>query len=839
MMNKLLNELRELTLNKEYLKVKQALENADKYIKGKLFEEYLAKLFEGNGFIATIKGGAFDGGADILLSYPNDPNKIVWIVQAKNYKNPLNNSEVITELRKFEEKASIEYGCRQFMIISLNGYIESIRLFNKSKMTLENFQFLKVLIDNYSEEKDRDILLPDLKPHNRYTYKEVKTVLANNKRVAVSNATGTGKSFIILQLLFDYLAEESIVIAPSNEIITQLKSIAPWCVKRCKFYTYSKIAAMERSNKLKDIKTDLILLDELHRAGADTWGKAVKRIIENNEEAIVVGFSATPIRFLDNNRDMIEELLEGNCATPLTLSEAIVRKILPNPTYVSAIYNLDKEIKKRINQIEEQIITKEDKTQYLKELDQYKKVWQKENKIEDIIKKHLTYESNIKYIVFCENNTHLDKMLPLVEQWFKKAFPSCKIVKTFKITSESRNVKSDIREFQECNEDDEIKLLFSISKLNEGIHIKDISGIMMLRNTKSPVVYYQQLGRCLTTENVDSNPIIFDFVDNIDNLELINFRHDLVESEKRNNEYRRELGLCEERINFALYEEHDDVISKFRNIEKKITYNWYDNFNNLVKFYEVNGHIEVPNDKVNKRLYKWCILQRSLYNKQVLNEEFVQCLEAIEFKWDLRIEKWKENLKLYHSIVERECHSSNCYYEIISKEYYIPIYEFDGLSLDDEKIVNWFSRQINLYKKGAMDDNKKQIFTSEFRSIDKYVENYWLKSIWKIKEFYKYMSEEYNIDCNKFKIAPEKYGLKKSICSYFNCKSIIESTIDKNLPKAVGRSVVNATEREKMKSIVSFIETKKYSFEMEQFIDEFNDIYYIEMEEKLNSILVY
>ena len=134
-------------------------------------------LFQGNGFIATIKGGAFDGGADILLSYPDNPNKIVWIVQAKNYINPLNNSDIIAELKKFEEKASEEYKCRQFMIISLNGYIESIRIFNKTNMSLENFKFVQVLIDNYSEEQNRDIVLPDLKPHNRYTYKEVKAIL--------------------------------------------------------------------------------------------------------------------------------------------------------------------------------------------------------------------------------------------------------------------------------------------------------------------------------------------------------------------------------------------------------------------------------------------------------------------------------------------------------------------------------------------------------------------------------------------------------------------------------------------------------------------------------------
>ena len=206
----------------------------------------------------------------------------------------------------------------------------------------------------------------------------------------------------------------------------------------------------------KGYKYDLILLDELHRAGAETWGKAVKKIIETNKEAAIIGFSATPIRFLDNNRDMVEELLEGNCATPLSLSDAIVRKVLPNPVYVSAIYNLDKEIKKRMDQMEEQILTKEDKKRYMKELEDYKKIWQKENNISDIIRKHLTYGANIKFIVFCENNVHLTKMIPMVKEWFKKAFPTCNKIKSYIITSQSNNINREINDFQQDNNKDEI-----------------------------------------------------------------------------------------------------------------------------------------------------------------------------------------------------------------------------------------------------------------------------------------------------------------------------------------------------------------------------------------------
>lgn len=48
---------------------------------------------------------------------------------------------------------------------------------------------------------------------------------------------------------------------------------------------------------------------------------------------------------------MAEELFEGNIASEMTLGEAIVREILPEPKYVIAMYSYKKELeqlKKRI-----------------------------------------------------------------------------------------------------------------------------------------------------------------------------------------------------------------------------------------------------------------------------------------------------------------------------------------------------------------------------------------------------------------------------------------------------------------------------------------------------------
>ncbi len=43
-----------------------------------------------------------------------------------------------------------------------------------------------------------------------------------------------------------------------------------------------------------------------------------------------------------------------------------------------------------------------------------------------------------------------------------------------------------------------LKLLFCIDLLNEGVHVGDISGVILLRPTASPTLCLQQIGRSLS-----------------------------------------------------------------------------------------------------------------------------------------------------------------------------------------------------------------------------------------------------------------------------------------------------------------------------------------------------
>ena len=66
--------------------------------------------------------------------------------------------------------------------------------------------------------------------------------------------------------------------------------------------------------------------------------KGVNRValLKLCSDAKLLGLTATNIRYLDNNRDMSEELFDGHIASDMTLGEAVVRGILPAPNYVTA-----------------------------------------------------------------------------------------------------------------------------------------------------------------------------------------------------------------------------------------------------------------------------------------------------------------------------------------------------------------------------------------------------------------------------------------------------------------------------------------------------------------------
>lgn len=173
------------------------------------------------------------------------------------------------------------------------------------------------------------------------------------------------------------------------------------------FFTYAKLMLMTDA-ELGEIKPDYIILDEFHRCGAEMWGKGVKNLLDKYPNASVLGLSATAIRYLDNRRDMSDELFDGNIASEMTLGEAIVRGILNSPEYVVALYSYQKDFEKyeyRVRHAQSKIV-RDAGEKYLEAL---KRAIEKADGLDEVFNKHIKNKSG-KYIVFCASFDHMNEM---------------------------------------------------------------------------------------------------------------------------------------------------------------------------------------------------------------------------------------------------------------------------------------------------------------------------------------------------------------------------------------------------------------------------------------------
>lgn len=425
----------------------------------------------------------------------------------------------------------------------------------------------------------------DLKPHNRETIRRILDFFKTERKCCAIQATGTGKTFLILRLL-EILNDDgkmAVIFAPNNEIIRQTKKrMKKFGLNNATFYTYQKLARMT-DEELSEIKSDLIVCDELHRTGAKTWGQKFEQLVDMHPDSKVFGATATPLRCADG-RDMAEEYFDGNKACDISLAEALVREIIPvMPTYVSALYTFEEEYQKMSDKISKANNSDEEKVKLQKELLAAKQQLEKANGVPEIIKKYIT-NYNGKYIVFCKDIKHLYAMKDVVIGWFKEAGYNGSIFE-YPYYSNNSKIKKSLYDF-ENNEEEGLKLLFVIDKLNEGLHLDKIDGCILLRTTVSNIIYYQQIGRAIDAGSMNKR-VIFDLVSNFNSLKSFNLKKELEEKMMKRRDGK--FSDCSEEFELDKFDVVDciqECIDIFNYIDNKIVNDdWTKSDEELMKKY--------------------------------------------------------------------------------------------------------------------------------------------------------------------------------------------------------------------------------------------------------------
>ena len=484
--------------------------------------------------------------------------------------------------------------------------------------------------------------------HNRTAYEAAVVMLRDTGKAAIIHPTGTGKSFIGFKLCEDNPQKTVLWLSPSEYIfktqLEALKKVSGYVPENVKFFTYAKLMNLSETEIL-DLNPDYAVLDEFHRAGAEMWGQGVQKLLTAYPDVPVLGLSATNIRYLDNQRDMADELFDGNVASRMTLGEAIVRGILNPPKYIMSVYSYRDELEKYEQKIgrSHNKRLRDEAGEYLEKL---RRALEKADGLDEVFRKHMT-EKHGKYIVFCSNFEAMRKCMALSGEWFAKVDSNPKI---YSVYSGDPTSSQSFIDFTNDKNSDHLRLLYCIDALNEGIHLDDISGVILFRPTVSPIVYKQQIGRALSA-NRKKIPVIFDIVNNIENLYSIDSVKEEMQVAITYYRYNDEADKIVT-DSFQIIDEVKDCLKLFNQLEKTLSATWDYMYDEAKQYFIEHGSLTIPRN-TNNLLSSWLSTQRKNHEKGLLTDSQIALLDEIGMRWESLDEiSWNKNFGAYKQYVE-------------------------------------------------------------------------------------------------------------------------------------------------------------------------------------------
>ena len=319
-------------------------------------------------------------------------------------------------------------------------------------------------------------------------------------RALVISATGSGKTYLSAfdALKFGgrllYIVHRKPILNKSMEsfrtVFGSSKAIEKYDPARnnidvdCLFSTNIAMAEAARNKTIPADHFDYLLIDEVHRIGAETY----QTIVRYFKPKFLMGMTATPERTDDFD---IYEFFNYNIAYDIRLKEAMEYKLIC-PFHYFGIHDIliDDQLyddKTTFNQIEE------------------------ERRVKHIIDNARFYghcEGRLKGLVFCRGLKEAERYSTLFNaNGYRTVWVSGK---------DNEKYVNTCIERLETDDDDRLALdyIFTADLFNEGVDIPSINQVIMLRPTESPIVYVQQLGRGLRIHKDKSYVVVLDFIGN-------------------------------------------------------------------------------------------------------------------------------------------------------------------------------------------------------------------------------------------------------------------------------------------------------------------------------------
>jgi superfamily II DNA or RNA helicase len=327
-----------------------------------------------------------------------------------------------------------------------------------------------------------------------------------NKALLIS-ATGTGKTFLsafdaknlkINRLLFivhrENIARKSLEsyknIFGDSKTYGIFSGVEKDTDKDFIFSTIQTLSKRENIERFNEYDFDYIIIDESHRAGANSY----QIIFSHFKPKFLLGMTATPER---TDGFDIFKLFNYTIAYEIRLHKALEMEML-SPFHYFGITDLtvngeDIEEKSDFNLL----VTSE--------------------RIDRIIEKSKLYGTDsgiIHGLVFC-SRTEEAKILS--EGFNLRGYKTTYL--TGNSTDEERSLS--IERLESIDTYNKLDYIFTVDIFNEGIDIPKVNQVILLRSTKSIIIFIQQIGRGLRKIDGKQYLTILDFIGNYDNNYLV------------------------------------------------------------------------------------------------------------------------------------------------------------------------------------------------------------------------------------------------------------------------------------------------------------------------------
>lgn len=333
-----------------------------------------------------------------------------------------------------------------------------------------------------------------LKPHNKKAVDQIIDLYKSGHRsVLYTSGVGTGKSYVFMGIVDKFLkkSDQILYIIPKKIIQKNLEEYADFkkipneVVFKCfkQFEDVKKGRELIRSAKM-------IVIDEAHHLWAEQSGKNLCRCMDEYKkeypDKIFLGLTATPKREACINGHTInvetDELFDAT-VNGISNFEAIEQGLMPKFNYRLLVPD---ENPKDIEMMSDRNVKVKVDCLDCKQT------------LIDIIN---TYKRD-KWILYFSDTKTLNYHKKFIEEVFKG-------YEIFVLYSSLGNLDEVIEGLKK----QEKAVVLSVDMLLEGVHLPNITGIVMFRNISSLVVFQQILGRVCSIGN-KVEPVIVDGSDN-------------------------------------------------------------------------------------------------------------------------------------------------------------------------------------------------------------------------------------------------------------------------------------------------------------------------------------